>query len=246
MIPTYDDERIDYTPGRTRQVIQSPNVFAFSMDAVLLARFVYLPIQKGDILDLCTGNGIIPLLLTERSKARMVGVEIQERLFEMAIRNSQLNDLEQQLTFMNLDLKDLPKNMPMHSFDVVTCNPPYFANLNEDLLNDNPYLAIARHEIHCSLDDVLRVSSQMVKNRGKVAIVHRPERLTELIEGMKRYRIEPKRLQFIHPKAGAEANIVLIEGMLGGNSGVKVLPPLTVYDGNGKYTIEFQQVFAGQ
>ncbi|ERN53508.1 tRNA1(Val) (adenine(37)-N6)-methyltransferase [Alkalihalophilus marmarensis] len=241
----YQDERIDYIAGTDLKVIQSPSVFSFSIDAILLARFTYLPIQKGNILDLCSGNGVIPLVLSTRTKATITGVEIQERLWDMARRNEELNKLNQQLHFELADLNQLPPSIKKGSFDVVTCNPPYFETVSEEEKNKNLHLAIARHEIHCSLEDVIRVCSQYVKQKGKVTLVHRPERLSDIIYLMKNYRIEPKRMQLVHPKKGKEANIVLIEGIKDGSSGLKCLPPLTVYGLDGEYTKEFEEVYIG-
>ncbi len=241
-----NDERIDYIAGTDYKVVQSPNVFSYSIDAVLLARFVHVPMKRGLFLDLCTGNGIIPLILTTRSKGKMIGVDIQERVVEMARRTVQLNRLEERIEIIHADINDLPKQIPPHSFDVVTCNPPYFQTVTEEELNRNIYLAIARHEICCTLEDVLRTCSRYVKQKGKVALVHRPERLTDILTLMRAYRIEPKRLQFIHPSAGKEANIVLIEGIEDVKAGVRCLPPLFVYDESRRYTKQFQQVYEGR
>ena len=237
------DERIDYLPNEKRKIIQSPTVFSFSMDAVFLAKFCYVPIQKGNIVDLCTGNGVIPLLLSERSKAKIVGVEIQERLYEMAVRSSQLNKLENQLSFIHGDLKNTSALLGKGKYDLVTCNPPYFKTVEKKELNENPHFAIARHEIYCDLDDVIKACYELAKEKGKIAIVHRPDRLIDIITTMKKYRVEPKRIQFIHPKKDKEANILLIEGIKTGSSGVKILQPLIVYNEDNTYTEEFKRVY---
>lgn len=243
MVMKKDDERVDYLPNGKRKIIQSPEVFSFSMDAVLLAQFCYVPIQKGNIVDLCSGNGVIPLLLTERSKAQIVGVEIQQRLYDMAVRSAELNALENQVSFMNEDINQIITKLPKEHFDVVTCNPPYFKDYNEKEWNENKHFAIARHEIYCSLEDVIKVSSHLAKQKGKIAIVHRPERVVDIVYLMKKYRIEPKRIQFIHPKQGKEANILLIEGIKNGNPGVKILPPLFVYQRDNTYTEDFKEIY---
>ncbi|OIJ11412.1 SAM-dependent methyltransferase [Anaerobacillus arseniciselenatis] len=243
MIDIKEDERVDFLPNKNRKIIQSPNVFSFSIDAVLLAKFCYVPIQKGKIIDLCTGNGVIPLLLSKRSKAKITGIEIQERLFDMAIRSVQLNDLHKQIGFINDDINKIVEGLGKEQFDTVTCNPPYFKNVTEKEWNENQHFAIARHEIYCDLEDVIRVSSQLVKQKGKVAFVHRPERLIDIITLMKKYHIEPKRIQLIHPKQGKEANILLIEGIKSGNSGIKILPPLFVYNDDMSYTEQFTEIY---
>jgi tRNA1(Val) A37 N6-methylase TrmN6 len=243
MVRIEQDERIDYLPNEKLKIIQSPDVFSFSMDAVLLAKFCYVPIQKGKIIDLCTGNGVIPLILSERSKATIIGVEIQERLYKMALRSAQLNGMHEQLNFIHGDIKDIDKTLTRGSFDVVTCNPPYFKNVTEKEWNENHHFAIARHEIYCTLDDVIRISSELVKQKGKVAIVHRPDRLIDIIMIMRKYHIEPKRIQFIHPKKEKESNILLIEGIKNGNPGIKILQPLFVYDNDNSYTKQFSDVY---
>lgn len=241
-----DDERLDYIAGTELKVIQSPTVFSFSIDAVLLARFVRVPIQKGRILDLCTGNGVVPLLLSTRTKAELIGIEIQNRLVHIAERTVELNELNERIRLVCADLNHMPDDIVRSSFDVITCNPPYFETVTEEERNRNLHLAIARHEIHCTLEDVIRVCSQYVKQKGKVALVHRPERLTDILTLMRSYRIEPKRIQFIYPKAGKEANMVLVEGIKDGKSGVTCLEPLTVYNENGEYTSQFHEVYIGR
>ncbi len=243
MVKIEQDERIDYLPKEKIKIIQSPNVFSFSMDAVFLAKFCYVPIQKGQIVDLCTGNGVIPLLLSERSKAQITGVEIQQRLFSMAVRSSLLNNLDEQLTFIHGDIKDAPTYLEKGKYDLITCNPPYFKTVTEKDLNENQHFAIARHEIYCGLDDVLRVCSALAKERGKVALVHRPDRLIDIITSMKEHHVEPKRIQLIHPKKNREANILLIEGIKNGKPGVKVLPPIFVYHEDDTYTEEFKDIY---
>jgi tRNA1(Val) A37 N6-methylase TrmN6 len=240
-----EGERLDYIAGTNLKVLQSPKVFSFSIDAILLGRFVQVPIQKGQIMDLCTGNGVIPLLLTTRTKGQLVGIEIQPKLVDMAKRTAVLNNVHNRIQIIESDLNKIPNEVKRSSFDVVTCNPPYFETITEHERNRNEHLAIARHEIYCTLEDVIRVSSQYVKQKGKVAIVHRPERLTDIMTLMRSYRIEPKRIQFIHPKKEKDANMVLVEGIKDGRSGVTCLSPLTVYNKQGTYTKQFQMMYEG-
>ncbi|MFC0046541.1 methyltransferase [Metabacillus iocasae] len=243
----YEDERLDYLLAEENlRIIQSPSVFAFSLDAVLLAKFAYVPIQKGHIIDLCTGNAVIPLLLSKRTHALITGVEIQERLHSMAERSISYNQLEDQIQVIHGDLKDMPQKLGHGKFDIVTCNPPYFLTPKKDEQNINEHFAIARHEIHCTLEDVIRVSSQLVRQGGKIALVHRPGRLLDIVTLMRKYKVEPKRLQFVYPKAGKEANTILIEGIKGGNADLKVLPPLFVYQDNNEYTKELESILYGK
>lgn len=242
----YGDERLDYLLAEDMKIIQSPSVFNFSLDAVLLADFVWLPIQRGNILDLCTGNAVIPLLMSKRTKGKITGVEIQERIYNMGVRSVNYNKLESRIHLMHGDLKDMPKELGHHKYDVVTCNPPYFQTPKPSEQNLNEYLAIARHEILCTLEDVVRVSSQLVKQGGKVAFVHRPGRLLDIVTLMRQYRIEPKRIQFVYPKQGKEANTLLIEGIKDGNPDLKILPPLIVYQENDEYTKELRKILYGE
>lgn len=245
-VTIYDDERIDYlVADKTMKIIQSPSVFCFSLDAILLAHFTYVPIKKGNILDLCAGNGAISLLLTKRSNAKIVGLEIQERLVSMANRSIKLNQLEEQVTVINGDLKAAQSDLKQSTFDLVTCNPPYFNTPNETEYNKNKHETIAKHEVCCTLEDVIKACKRYVKPRGKVAIVHRPERLVDLITLFRKYRLEPKRIQFVYPKAGEEANIVLIEAIRDGNMGLKMLPPLYIYNKDGTYTVEAEAIIDG-
>lgn len=241
----YEDERLDYLLAQDMKIVQSPSVFNFSLDAVLLADFAWVPIQKGNLLDLCTGNAVIPLLLSTRTKGKITGVEIQERLYDMGIRSVQYNNLEERIHLIHGDLKDMPEKLGRHQYDVVTCNPPYFTTSNKEEINENEHFAIARHEIHCSLEDVIRASSQLVKQGGKVALVHRPGRLLDIVTLMRQYRLEPKRLQFVYPKDGKEANTLLIEGTKDGSPDLKILPPLVVYQDNDEYTDELKRILYG-
>ncbi|MDR7074836.1 tRNA1(Val) (adenine(37)-N6)-methyltransferase [Fictibacillus barbaricus] len=240
------NERIDYLVHEDLKIIQSPSVFSFSLDAVLLSRFAWVPIQKGKIIDLCSGNGAVALLLSKRSNAHITGVEIQEKLYSMAQRSVALNELTKQVQIDLGDIKEAPAHYGYGTFDALTCNPPYFPSMNQEDYNLNEHLAIARHEIHCSLEDVIRVSSQLVKQGGKVSMVHRPNRLMEILAYMRHYQLEPKKLQLIYPKADSEANMLLIEGLKNGRPDLHILPPLTVYGNDGEYTPELKRMFYGE
>lgn len=236
-------ERLDHLMNQGLKIIQSREVFSFSLDAVLLARFANVP-KRGRIIDMCTGTGVIPLLVSPRTEAEILGVEIQERLFDMASRSVQLNQLENQIRLIHGDIKDLPLRYGEGHFDYLTCNPPYMPAGGDT--NLNPHYAIARHEILCTLEDVVRTASRIVRSGGKVAFVHRPARLVELLTLMRTYRIEPKRLQFVHPRKNQEANMVLIEGIRDGGKELKLLPPLIVYDDHGEYTDEMNAIYEGK
>lgn len=238
-------ERLDHLLAEKLRIIQSPSVFAFSLDAVLLAKFVYVPIQKGNLIDLCSGNGVIPLFLSARTKGKITGVEIQQRLYDMATRSITYNRLADRLHMIHGDVNHMPQKLGHGKFDVVTCNPPYFPTPSADEINQNEHIAIARHEILCRLEDCIRVSSQLVRTGGKVAFVHRPGRLLDIVTLMRKYNLEPKRLRFVYPKLGKEANTILVEATKDGKPDLKVLPPLIVYDERNEYTKEVNGILYG-
>ncbi|GGO09112.1 tRNA1(Val) (adenine(37)-N6)-methyltransferase [Saccharibacillus kuerlensis] len=242
--PLHKGERIDDLLTQNLHIIQSPEVFSFSMDAVLLGRFASVP-ARGRVLDLCTGNGVIPLLLSTRTKAKIEGVEIQERLADMAERSITMNGLQEQITIHHMDLKHFHEIAGHGMYDAVTVNPPYTPLTGSDI-KANPHEAIARHEIHCTLEDVVQACSRLVKQGGKVSMVHRPHRLADILTLMRQYRIEPKRIRFVHPRAGMEANMVLVEGLRDGKPEMRVLPPLIVYNEQGEYCSEIMTIYYGQ
>ncbi|XEC97786.1 tRNA1(Val) (adenine(37)-N6)-methyltransferase [Paenibacillus tarimensis] len=243
-LPLQPGERIDDLLTHDLRIIQSEEVFSFSMDAVLLARFVSLP-QRGRLLDLCTGNGVIPLLMTTRTKALIDGVEIQPRLADMAKRSVMMNGLSEKIAIMEGDLRTFHMTKGYGVYDVVTVNPPYMpANTGDK--NVNEYVAIARHEIYCTLEEVTAACSRLVRTGGRVAMVHRPGRLADLIDAMRRVRLEPKRVRFVHPYADREANMVLIEAIRDGKPDLRLLPPLIVYNEQMEYSMEVMDIYYGQ
>ncbi|MBP3041019.1 tRNA1(Val) (adenine(37)-N6)-methyltransferase [Bacillaceae bacterium Marseille-Q3522] len=246
MVTLIGDERLDDLLAEKLKIIQSPSVFAFSLDAALLAKFVYVPIQKGKLVDLCSGNGVIPLFLSSRTKGMIIGVEIQERLADMAVRSFMYNGLADRLQMICADLKGISQTIGSGQYDVVTCNPPYFVTPSEGDINKNEHLAIARHELYCTLEDTVKEASRLLKQGGKAAFVHRPGRLLDILTFMRTYQLEPKRLQFIYPKPGREANTILVEAIKGGKKDLKILPPLVVYTENGEYTKEIRAILYGE
>ncbi len=236
-------ERLDDLLTHDLKIIQSPEVFSFSMDAVLLARFAGLP-MRGRVLDLCTGNGAIPLLISTRSKAQIEGVEIQPRLADMATRSVALNDLSARITIHEGDIRDFHLHAGYGVYDAITVNPPYMPVTRSDL-NHNPHYAAARHEIYCTLEDVAAASARLVKSGGKVSMVHRSTRLTEIFAALQRVKLEPKRIRFVHPYANAEANMLLIEAVKDGRPEVRVLPPLIVYNEEKQYVPELLEIYYG-
>lgn len=243
-VTLYEGERIDDLLTQNLHIIQSPEVFSFSMDAVLLGRFASVP-ARGRVLDLCTGNGVIPLLLSTRTKATIEGVEIQERLAGMAERSIAMNNLQDRIIIHNADLKGFHETAGHGMYDAVTVNPPYTALTGSDI-KANMHEAIARHEIHCTLEDVVQACGKLVKQGGKVSMVHRPHRLADILTLMRKYRIEPKRIRFVHPRAGMEANMVLVEGLRDGKPEMRIMPPLIVYNEQGEYCEEIMTIYYGK
>lgn len=234
-------ERIDDLLTHGLHIIQSDEVFSFSLDAILLARFCSIP-PRGRVLDLCTGNGVVPLLLTTRSRADIWGVEIQERLADMAVRNVQINELEGRLHMLHGDLRTIHQSLGHGQFDLVTVNPPYLP-VPAGEQNVNEHFAAARHEIHCTLEDVIAASAKQVRAGGKFAMVHRPARLVDILTLMRQYRLEPKRIRYVHARAGEEAMMVLIEGAKDGKAEIRTLPPLIVYNEQDQYCKELMEIY---
>ena len=224
-------------------IYQDNDYFLFSLDSVLLANFVTLKLTDKKIIDLCSGNGPIPMLLSYRTKARIFGVEIQKYIYEMGLDSIKENKLDNQIEFINEDVKKLDKLYPDGSFDVVTCNPPYFKFQENSLINDNKGKSIARHEVLINLEEIVKISSYLLKTGGTFAMVHRPDRLIEIINLMQKYNLEPKKIQLCYPKKEKNANILLIEGIKNGKTGLKVLSPLIIHDNKGNYVKKIKKMF---
>lgn len=225
--PIYPDERIDDFAGlKVIQKIEGPH---FSLDAILLAQFVI--VGKGDmVVDLGTGGGIISLILASTTEAeRIVGIEIQSELVDIARRNVALNLLTDKIEIIKDDLRLVTKSFPSGQFDLLVSNPPYRL-VGAGRINPNPLKAIARHEIKCKLDDVLRSAFHLLKDHGRAAFVYRPDRVVDLVAGCRHQHLEPKRIQFVHPDVNHEANLVLLEVVKNGQRECKILNPLIMSD----------------
>lgn len=228
-------ERIDELPAVGIKIIQSDQVFAFSLDAVILSHFVRSNHRHQlKIVDLCAGNGAVGLFLHEKLGGHFTEVEIQPRLADMARRSITLNGLDDRYRVVTDDLANVYQEVPKDSADIVVCNPPYFTNLPQSEKNPNPYLAVARHEIKTNLSTVVNRMSGLLKMNGHGYLVHRPSRLAEILEKLAAARLVAKRLQFIHPRMGRDANMVVIEVIKDGKpGGLKVNAPLIVHQGQG-------------
>ena len=225
------------------KIYQNTEMFSFSLDSVLLPNFVTLNKNIKNVLDIGSGNAAIPLILTTKTDANITGIEIQEESYKLGKKSIEYNHLEDRINFINNDIKEYYKNIESDSFDTITCNPPYFKVNDKSRFNDSDYKTIARHEVHLNLEDLFKIAKKLLKNNGNIAIVHRPERLIDIIEEMRKNNIEPKKVQFIHPGKDKEANILLIEGIKNGKPGLKILKPLYSHLDNGEYTDEIKEFF---
>ena len=225
------------------KIIQDNEMFNFSLDTVLLPNFATLNKNITKILDIGCGNAPIPLILTTKTSASITGVEIQKEVYEMAVDSVKLNNKQDQINIINKDINDYYKEVETDTFDVITCNPPFFKYIETSNINKNDYKTIARHEVKLNLNQLFNIAKKLLKNNGVIAVVHRPDRLVEIIEEMKKNNIEPKRVQFVYPKKNMEANIMLIEGSKNGNPGLKILPSLYTHLDNGEYTEEVKKYF---
>ena len=237
-----EQERLDELHRNGYYIIQNPKKFCFGMDAVLLSGFVRVK-QQETVLDLGTGTGIIPILLEAKTQgAHFTGLEIQPESADMARRSVLYNKLEDKINIEIGDIKDASGQFGASSFHVVTTNPPYMTG-QHGLTNPNTAKAIARHEILCSLEDVIRESARILKPQGRFYMVHRPFRLAEILVLMHQYGIEPKRMQLVYPFVDKEPNMVLLEGLRGGNPRITVEKPLIVYQAPGVYTDEIYDIY---
>lgn len=224
------------------KIVQNLDWFSFSLDSVLLANFVHVN-NKMRIMDFCCGNAPIPLILSTKTNSKITGVEIQKEVFSLAIKSVRLNNKEKQIEIINEDVKNLHNIYETDSFDLITCNPPYFKYKNSSNINNNNTKALARHELSLTLEDVFKTAKKILKNNGKLAMVHRTERLIDIICLMRKYNLEPKRIRFIQPFSNSNSNLVLIEASKNGNAGLKIESNLIVHDENNNYTEEVLEIF---
>lgn len=228
--------------GYNLKIVQDTDYFNFSLDSILLYNF--LNIKKDmKIIDLCSGNCPIPLLLSKKINNKIIAVELQKEIYELGRESIEINNLNNKIELLNMDAKKITEKYDTDTFDLITCNPPYFKINEETKKNDNIIKSIARHEIEIKLEDIIVIARKLLKNNGSIVLVHRPERLTDIIVLMKKYNISPKRIQFIYPKENSESNMILIEGTKNGNNAVKVMEPLIIHKENGEYRDKIKKIF---
>lgn len=232
----------DLVGYKNLKIYQNTDWFLFSLDSVLLANFVTINKNVKNIIDLGCGNAPIPLILSTKTKAHIIGVEIQKDSYNLAKKSVVYNKLDNQIELINIDMKELKKIYNSDSIDIITCNPPYFKYSSNSNINEDEHKVIARHEKMITLDDILLLARYLLKNNGCIAMVHRTDRLIEIINTFQKYGLEIKKIRFVYPKEGSESNMVLIEGRKNGKVGLKLLPPLYVHNTNG-YTDEVMTMF---
>lgn len=237
----YKNETVDDLQNGYR-IIQKSNSFRYGVDAVLLSDFA--DIKHGDsVIDLGTGTGIIPILIYAKKKpTEITAVEIQKDMADMAERSIKLNGLEKSIKVLLMDIKDTPRILGKARYDCVVTNPPYMKK-ECGINNPSEAKAIARFEIMCTLEEVLLTSRELLKSGGKLFMVHRADRLADIIYEMRSNGIEPKRIRFVHPSIGRRPNLLLIEGARGGNKELKFMDPLYIHDDNGEYTEEINRIY---
>lgn len=223
-------------------IYQNDDWFKFSLDSVLLSKFVTINLRHKKMIDLATGNAPIPLFLSFRTKADIFGVEFQKCVYDLALKSVAENNKSSQIHIIQADVNNVNLIFDNETFDVVTCNPPYFKVNNQRVINNNDVKAAARHELTLTLDCVLKQAKYLLKTGGIFAMVHRTERFVEIIECMRKYNLEPKRVQFLYPKNGRNSDLFLIEGVKNGKTGMKLLPPLIIHKDDNTYTDEILKI----
>ena len=225
------------------KIIQNKDGFKFGIDSILLSDFSKNIKNNSTVLDIGTGTGIISILLSSKTNAKkIIGIEVQEEVADMARRSVKLNNLENKINIINDNINNVEKYLKKNSIDVVVTNPPYQKN-NTGLKSENKKNLISRHEVECTLEDIISKSYNVLKDKGEFYMVHRPERLVDILYLMRKLKIEPKELQFIYPKYKEKANLILIKGVKNANEFLKIKNPLIIYNENGVYTKELLKIY---
>ena len=233
----------DLVGFKNRKIVQNKDYFNFSLDSILLPNFIRFNKSINTILDLCTGNAPIPLVMSTKCDAKIIGVEIQKEIFDLAKESIRINNLEGKIKIINDDVKNLTNVFESDSFDMITCNPPYFKINDKTLRNENEIKMNARHETLINFEQICSISKKLLKNNKSLYLVHRTERIAEIFEVLKNNNLEPKRIKFIYPKENKNSNIVLIEAKKNGNAGLVVEKPLIIHNKDGSYTEEVLKMF---
>ena len=227
---------------KNRKIFQDTDCFSFSLDSIMLANFATIRLKDKKIVDLGCGNGVIPLIMSLRCDKKIIGVELQSKLADMAKRSVDYNGLNDVIEIINTNMKNYVSDETFESFDLITCNPPYFKVNDKNFFNDNIEKVIARHEVEITLSELMVIVKKLLKNNGNFAIVHRTDRLMEILSEFRKNNIEPKRVRFVHEKRNKESTLVLIEGQKNGKVGLKVENPFILYNEDGSETEEYKKL----
>ena len=227
---------------KNRKIYQDTDCFSFSLDSIMLANFVTIRLKDKKIVDLGCGNGVIPLIMSLRCDKKIIGVEIQSKLADMAKRSVSYNKLDDVIKIVNLNMKDYVNEDTFETFDLITCNPPYFKVNDRNFFNESIEKVIARHEVEITLSDLMVIVKKLLKNNGNFAIVHRTDRLMEILSEFRKNKIEPKRIRFVHENVNKESTLVLVEGQKCGKVGLKVENPFILYNEDGCETEEYKKL----
>ncbi|MDD3241234.1 MAG: tRNA1(Val) (adenine(37)-N6)-methyltransferase [Bacilli bacterium] len=227
------------------KIYQNTDWFKFSLDSILLAEFATINLNTKKIMDFCTGNAPIPLILSKKTTSIIYGVEIQKDVFELANKSVKFNGLENQIYLYNVDLNELKDNFTSDCFDLITCNPPYFKYNEDSHVNFDTHKLIARHEYLVNLDNIIDMSYYLLKSNGRLSLVHRAERLQEIMIKLNNKKFQIKKIQFVHSKINSIGEMVLIEASKNGNPGLKILSPIVIYDENNNYSSFFKKIYNG-
>lgn len=234
----------DLVGYKNLKIVQNKDWFNFSLESVLLPNFVNYSSKKQNILDLCSGNAPIPLIMSTKTSSRIIGIELQKEIFDLAKETIKINNLQNRIEIINDDVKNILNYFESDTFDIITCNPPYFKINDKTLKNENKIKAIARHEISIKFSNIAHISKILLKNNASLYLVHRTDRLVEIINILKENNLEPKTLRFIYPKIGKNSNMFLMEAKKNANSGIVILPPLITHNEDGSYTDEVLSMFS--
>ena len=227
---------------KNRKIFQDTDCFSFSLDSIMLANFDTIRLKDKRIVDLGCGNGVIPLIMSLRCDKKIIGVELQSKIADMAKRSIEYNGLTDTIEIINCNMKDYVSDETFESFDLITCNPPYFKVNDKNYFNDNIEKVIARHEVEITLSELMVIVKKLLKNNGNFAIVHRTDRVMEILSEFRKNNIEPKRVRFVHEKSNKESTLVLIEGQKNGKVGLKVENPFILYNEDGSETEEYKKL----
>ena len=238
-----ENEKIDDLEYKNLKIIQNKNGFCFGIDSVLLSDFAKKIKNNSNVLDLGTGTGIISILLCGKTKLKHItGIEIQKEVADMANRSIKLNNLENRAEIINEDIKNLSKIFPANSFDAIVTNPPYKKE-NTGLVSKDKIQLISRHEVMCTIEDIAKISASLLNSNCSIYMVHRPDRIIDIIESFRKYKLEPKIIRFVYPKINKEPNLVLIKATKGAKEFLKIEKPLIVYNEDGTYTDEILEIY---